>query len=295
MGCTASTDTQTYLRQINDLQNQLEQQRVKAHEQQNLLRFKVEVLVNMLAVEEKRSDENTKRIETMQWMLAKEGITEDSLNELLLGLDDKEKAKFHSTISDSKISEKILMPDVGTVVEKMRDEFSTNKDDILHAFSRNDGKVVSSLSSDSFVRQICETTQHLSPTDARVLALRFDDGTGGMVSVTEFMDFFLTPPSVRTARSAASAVRMSLDLFSLNVELLDNINNDKITSLISEEEIDQLPQELRATHYTDILNRGVKRLLVMWIFVRDELRKQLAHFAKKNEIEKVIEIEIFQV
>lgn len=70
------------------------------------------------------------------------------------------------------------------------------------------------------------------------MAIRFDDGTGGYVSITEFIDFFVTPPSVRTARVAASAVRMSLDLFSLNVELLDNINEDDQEFLLTEEELD---------------------------------------------------------
>lgn len=52
---------------------------------------------------------------------------------------------------------------------------------------------------------------------------------------------------------------------------------------------------MRKTHFTDILDRGAKRLLVMWTVVREELDKQLSVFAKKNDVEKVIEVEIFQV
>ncbi len=52
---------------------------------------------------------------------------------------------------------------------------------------------------------------------------------------------------------------------------------------------------MRKTHFTDILDRGAKRLLVMWPVVRDELEKQFSIYAKKNEVEQVIEIEIFDV
>ncbi len=37
---------------------------------------------------------------------------------------------------------------------------------------------------------------------------------------------------------AAAAVRMSLDLFALNVELLDNINEDDPDFLLTEEELE---------------------------------------------------------
>jgi hypothetical protein len=56
-----------------------------------------------------------------------------------------------------------------------------------------------------------------------------------------------------------------------------------------------LPPEMRKTHFTDILDRGAKRLLVMWPVVREELNKNLGIFANKNEVEKVIETDIFQV
>ncbi len=144
MGCTASNDTSDYLHQIEALRAQMEENKTKAHEQQNLLRFKVEVLVNMLAVEEKRSEETTKRIDTMQWLLAKQGINETSLNQILLNLDAGSQEKFHATVASAKLDDRILMPDVGTVVDKMRDEFTNNRDDILHAFCRADGKIVSS-------------------------------------------------------------------------------------------------------------------------------------------------------
>lgn len=168
MGCTASTDNSQYLLQIEQLRQQMEQDKIKAHEQQNLLRFKVEVLVNMLAVEEKRSEEHAKRIDTMQWLLAKQGLNEETLGQMLIALDEKTREKFHSSMASSKLSEKSLLPDVGTVVDKMRDEFTNNRDDILHAFSRSDGKIVSIVPVETFIKQICEVTETLTPMDAKV-------------------------------------------------------------------------------------------------------------------------------
>jgi hypothetical protein len=170
MGCTGSTagDASQYLQQLEQLRQQMEQDKVKAHEQQNLLRFKVEVLVNMLAVEEKRNEEHAKRIDTMQWLLHKQGLNEETLGQLLLNLDNKTREKFHNSIAESRFGDKSLLPDVGTAVDKMREEFTTNRDDVLHAFSRSDGKIVSIVPAETFVKQLCEVTETISPMDAKV-------------------------------------------------------------------------------------------------------------------------------
>ncbi len=168
MGCTASQDNSQYLLQIEQLRQQMEQDKLKAHEQQNLLRFKVEVLVNMLAVEEKRNEEHAQRIDTMQWLLSKQGINEEYMSQLLLKLDSSTRDKFHSSIAEAKFGDKMMLPDVGTVVDKMRDEFNNNRDDILHAFCRSDGKILSIVPADKFTKHICEVTETLTPLDAKV-------------------------------------------------------------------------------------------------------------------------------
>jgi hypothetical protein len=67
--------------------------------------------------------------------------------------------------------------------------------------------------------------------------MRFDDGHGS-VSIPEFIDFFVTPPSIRNAKAAASAVRMSLDLFSLDIELQDNIDPDDPNLIMDESDFE---------------------------------------------------------
>ncbi len=49
---------------------------------------------------------------------------------------------------------------------------------------------------------------------AQLISWRFFDGSN--VDVAEFLHFFTTPPASRQAKSAASVVRMSLDLLCLD-------------------------------------------------------------------------------
>lgn len=123
--------------------------------------------------------------------------------------------------------------------------------------------------------------------------MRFDDGRG-FVSVPEFIDFFVTPATIRTAKAAASAVRMSLDLFSLDIEMFDNIDPEDPELLMDEADFQNLPPEMRKTHLTDILDRGAKRMLVMWIFVREDLEKAFNIF-KNKDLDEAIQTEIFNV
>lgn len=51
----------------------------------------------------------------------------------------------------------------------------------------------------------------------QIIALRFGDGSG-FVAVPEFLEFFTTPSHIRLAKSATSAVRMSLDLLQLTAD-----------------------------------------------------------------------------
>lgn len=56
----------------------------KANEQHNLLRFKIEVLVNMLGIEEKKSDGLSKRLETLKWILNSQGVSEETMKRIFM-------------------------------------------------------------------------------------------------------------------------------------------------------------------------------------------------------------------
>ena len=175
-------------------------------EQKNLLRFKVEVLINMLAIEEKKKESLTKRIEVMKWTMLSNGVNEDGLNGILKTIpdartitngDERSPAPAHLT---SAI-------DLGGAIERLGNEFVTNKRDIVQSFADEDGKVVTSLSRDQFMRQLYAATEHVSKADIHAISLRFFDGS--IVSIVEFIEFFMTPIAVRQAKVRISFMIMS--------------------------------------------------------------------------------------
>ena len=89
MGCSQSTDSleEAQKAELDKIQEEINDAKSKGSEQQNLLRYKVEVLVNMLAMEEKKSDALTKRLETIKYLMLQHGTgsSTDSLKGLISG------------------------------------------------------------------------------------------------------------------------------------------------------------------------------------------------------------------
>lgn len=123
-----------------------------------------------------------------------------------------------------------------------------------------------------------------------MVAVRFDDGYGS-VSIPEFLEFFLMPPTARTAKAAASAVRMSLDLLSLDADSLLLAPNDPLKDRIFDE---TFSQSIVETHNTSNLDKSARKLVILWAYIRDDLENTFDAF-KKPEDEPIIEIEKFKV
>ena len=173
----------------------------KSSEQKNLLRFKVEVLINMLAIEEKKMGSLTKRIEVLKWAMLSRGITEDGLDGMLKGIPDAMVLSNDTGLSSPQTASISTPVDLGGAIERLADEFATNKRDIVQCFADEDGKVVTSLSRDEFMRQLYAATEHVSKADIHAISLRFFDGS--TVSIVEFIEFFMTPNAVRQAKVRA--------------------------------------------------------------------------------------------
>lgn len=214
MGCTASNDA-LLLKEINDLKEYLRQQETKSHEQQNLLRFKVEVLVNMLAVEEKRNDVTSKRLDTMKWLLHSQGVNENTITKILNELEKDGKLNLENSIT---LSTQLM--DLSGAIQKMREEFELHRADIIHCYALSNGKLMPALPLKDFIEQTFQVTEKISKIDLKLLAMRFDDGHGS-VCIPEFLEYFSISPELRNAIIAERAVKMSLDLYSLDVELLE--------------------------------------------------------------------------
>lgn len=291
MGCTSSKpqDNTEYLRQIEDLRLQLKNAQERSHEEENLLRFKIEVLVNMLTVEEQRSEIATKRLETLKWVVGTSSDL-DSVRQLV-----------HST-NESEIFGHIqpLNAELGEAIEIMRKDFVQFREDIFMALATEDGHIVSSLPKLEFMKQVYGATENVQKAELQLIAARFDDGNGA-VNVPEFLDFFCTPHTLRCAKSAANAVRMSLDMLALNEQVYPNVKPDEVDDV-----------NTRRSHFTNRLDRSAQKLLALWLFVREELltsfsvlkESKPSSSAKKTnasdkaaptaEVEDVVKVAIFE-
>ena len=193
----------------------------QCYEQCNLLRFKVEVLVNMLVIEEKKMDYLIKRTDVLKSKLLSQGISEDGLAEVMRSIhspldskspkDDVDQISTVYKVNDNIIYQSI---DMKGAIDRISEEFNAYALEILRSFADEEGKIVTYLTRDEFMRQLFAATSTVSKADIQAISLRFYDGS--MVSVPEFIDYFMLTSEVRSVKAAASAVRVSLELLQLD-------------------------------------------------------------------------------
>jgi hypothetical protein len=267
MGNCSSIDEGSWQQQYNTLKFQtdeaierykkstveLTEQREKAVEQGNLVRFKMEVLINMLAIEEKKIETSEKRLETLKWVLLSHGISQNTVSNLIDGSGDNIKGLKMS------LEKKLADFDLTTAIVKMTKDFEAFRTDIIQCFADDDGKIVATLSRDEFMRQLYSVTENISKNDCQLIALRFFDGSS--VSVAEFLNFFTTPAATRQAKAAAAAVRMSLDLLDLDISLSEFPETPALPPVPGSS----------ATIRTNALDNSVQKLLVLWPIVIEQL------------------------
>ncbi len=182
MGCGGSNHiSKKYLPDVLDLQRALEEEQRRALEQQNLLRFKVEVMVNMLAMEEKKNEITSKRVETLKYLLIQQGISEQAFTVAISSSvlheasgDQRSSQDLLATINSrkSKVDDwsSIGMIDIAGTIDRVAEEFVANKRDIFCAFADDaDGKVVPSIPNDEFIKKLYTVTEKLSKRDIQVL------------------------------------------------------------------------------------------------------------------------------
>lgn len=107
----------------------------------------------MLATEEKRAEITETRLETLKALVASKGIDSQSL-----------------TSSASK--ETIFDIDVDGAIQRMSKQFSIYRVEIVQAFADDDGKIITTLSYDDFIKQLYSLTdEEISKTDLQVWIL----------------------------------------------------------------------------------------------------------------------------
>jgi hypothetical protein len=166
MGCGSSSEDV-----VRRLERELEDSKTKASEQQNLLRFKIEVLVNMLAMEEKKSESVEKRVETLKWLLHSQGVAEQTLTSILLNadkVDQETRAGMVGSVERSISFRNVGLVDLAGALSRAQEEFELYKADIFPAFADEEGKVVATLTNDEFMKQLYTVTEKLSKADIQV-------------------------------------------------------------------------------------------------------------------------------
>ena len=167
MGCGASADEARFAR----LTLELQETKAKANEQQNLLRYKIEVMVNMLAMEEKKSESVTKRVETLKWLLHELGVAEKTLTSILVNAeeaDNETRRNMAGSVERTISFRNIGLVDLAGALSRTQDEFARNKTSIIPAFADEEGKLVANLSNDEFMKQLYTVTEDITKADIQV-------------------------------------------------------------------------------------------------------------------------------
>lgn len=163
MGCSSGKPDTGLEEELANLKLLLEDTKTRSVEQQNLLRFKVEVLVNMLAMEEKKSDTTNKRLETLKWLMHSQGVSEQRLTEILVKAgEDPEDG------SSSSGNKSVALFDLGGAIARMKEDFELYREDILDALAEKDGKLVANLTAEEFAKQLFVVTDRVSKSDISV-------------------------------------------------------------------------------------------------------------------------------
>jgi len=139
----------------------------KLKEQNNLLRYKIEVLVNMLALEETKYEAQSRRLESLKLMLmTTPGIVDMNKSS---AVNSSASIDLNPNIKYSKRNFELFAQNMMSALDKMQQEYSTSRIDILHAFADNSGKVCPSLNREDFMRQLYHsTTDRLNKSDVQV-------------------------------------------------------------------------------------------------------------------------------
>lgn len=104
----------------------------------------------MLATEEKRAEVTENRLSTLKMLVSSKGIDEKFLL--------------------SGNSNPTLQVDIDGAIQRMVEQFSLYRVDIIQAFADSEGKIITTISYDDFMKQIYTVTdENITTTDIQVV------------------------------------------------------------------------------------------------------------------------------
>ena len=209
MGCGQSNFTPADIEeQIEELRVAIHETHKRSNEKKNIMRYKTEVLVNMLATEEKKTEVLHKRIDTIRFILNQEDLNEEKVK-LMVSKRNSDVASSRESLSSSSASPNLQIGspswdfsanlntgfDLQVALEKMANEFLMNKKDVFYCFADEEGKIEPSLNIENFCKRLNTVTEFLTKIEIQAIALRFCE-ENNLVSIPEFLNFFLISSEV---------------------------------------------------------------------------------------------------
>lgn len=171
-----------------------------SREELNVLRYEIEILLTMLAMEEKSKDIISKRLEAAKLIIMSQGNSQQQLDDVI-----------SATLSQNTSCLEYEI-EISSAIEKMKKSFVTLQKDIVEAFLDGEGNVLISLSRDAFIEKLSTITTNQSKRELEFLSIRFMDVKLEYVSAIEFLSYFTTPTNLRDMQRASNAVLMSQDI-----------------------------------------------------------------------------------
>lgn len=155
-------DRDNTLEVLKKYQSETQIKEQKSNEQLNLMRFKIEVLVQMLAMEEKKLDSSVKRLEALKWAMLTQGFSEKTMSNIL---------KTNKELSGSDSEKALLLTsafDLSGAINRLSEEMKVSRAEIVESFADADGKIIPALSRDEFIRYLYSASEVLTKTDVQV-------------------------------------------------------------------------------------------------------------------------------
>lgn len=178
--------------------------------------------------------------------------------------------------SSSSLHSLLVSVDLHGAITRMYQEMDARPEEIVGSFADSEERVSATMELEEFTKHLFSTTEQLSKTDAALLAIRFFDGE--LVSIPDFLEFFISTPTSRRAKASAAAVRVGLNL----LELQQSATKGGPEYDGSEEEDGELDKS-KTCVWTTELHKAVRKLRAIFPQVDAALTLALDEEAEENE------------
>jgi len=167
----------------------------------NLLKYKIEVLVNLLAVKDQELLSSQKKVEALKWTIASRSVAGGAPSLPV------------SPASTLDLDE--VRIELSVTLNKLAKEFPGCKQALLEELAEENNTVPAALPRDVFVKAVKKACGKMSQRECGFLALRFAELGSNSVNVADFLSFFSLSQQQRHAMQARALVRTSRDAFEL--------------------------------------------------------------------------------